>query len=129
MKTRLAVLAIVVLLGTLAFVTRSCGIWPFNGVVVAINNVGSIDYESCVVNVTGRSYDLGTLPVDATLTTNVSPTGETHVELDLTEYDGSQHHLVVDCYFERRGYSGTITVDLGDGKIHGVANDVGIGFP
>ena len=129
MKTRIAALVCVVLLGLFVLVTRSCGVWPFNGVIVVINNIGSIDYESCVVNVTGHSYDLRSLPADSTLTTNVSPTGESHVELDLSEYDGSRHHLVVDCYFESHGYSGTIKVHLGDGQIHGVANDIGIGFP
>ncbi len=129
MKTQLVALAVVAVLVSLALIGQSCGIWPFNGVVVVINNTGSIDYESCVVNVTGRSYDLGTLTAGDTLTTNVSPNGESHIELDLTEYSGSQHHLVVDCYFERRGYAGTIAVDLGDGQISNVASDVGIGFP
>ncbi|MEM8671805.1 MAG: hypothetical protein AAGG48_30080 [Planctomycetota bacterium] len=129
MRTRLAALAFFSLLITLTFAARSFGIWPFNGVVVTINNIGSIDYEACTVHVTGRSYDLGALLVDGTLKAKVVPTGESHIELDLAEYDGTQHHLVVDCYFERRGYSGAITLDLGNGKVHGIADDVGIGFP
>lgn len=129
MKTRLVTLICVALLVALAFAARSCGIWPFNGVVVAINNSGSVDYESCVIKVTGRSYDVGKLPAGEKLKTKVWPTADSRVELDLTENDGSQHHLVVDCYFERRGYSGRITVTLGDGQIKEIADDIGIGFP
>jgi len=129
MKRRFTALAIAAILTTLALITHACGIWPFNGVVVTISNVGSTDYESCLVIVTGRSHDLGTLHADETRTTSVAPTGETHVELDLREYDGSKLCLDVDCYFEPRGYSGTVSVRLGDGKIYRVVNDVGIGFP
>ena len=129
MKTHLVVVSAVALLGACTIVARSCGIWPFNGVVVVISNTGSTDYESCVVNVTGNSYELGSLAVGDTVATNVSPTGESHVELDLTEYNGSKHNLIVDCYFERRGYSGTISIDLDGGQIRDVAIDVGIGIP
>lgn len=117
------------MLGMVILLARWGGIWPFNQVVLKIHNVGSIDYEYCTVHITGRTYDLGTLPSDSTRSSRLSPEGESQIELNLKEHDGSQHHLVVDCYFESHGYSGTITVEVGDGEILKVTDNIGIGFP
>lgn len=127
MKIRIAAFAIFVFVGLGAI--RWCGIWPFNGVIAVVRNVGSTDYTSCELSVTGRSYSLGPLSSRKSVAIKVSPTGESRIELHLVETDGSQHDIVVDCYFERQGYSGTITADIAEGRVVAVVDDIGIGIP
>ncbi len=88
-----------------------------NRVYVTVRNVGHSDLESVVVDVTGQSYDLGSITAGQTKTTRVEPDGESHVELSVLGNHADRQILIVDCYFEPDGYWGSVTLDVDGGRL------------
>ncbi len=100
------------------------GAWFFDGVDVVVRNEGQTAYTNCRILVTGNAYDAGELNPGESVSVRVVPTGESHVELELISVDGSQANCVVDCYFERSHDRGTITIDVADGKVKAVDDQI-----
>ncbi|WP_404304943.1 hypothetical protein [Neorhodopirellula lusitana] len=111
------------------FALKMLGVWPFNGVAVVIHNTGSEHYASCTVLVTGARYPLGSLEPGDKLSTSAWPTGDSTVLIELITDDGSSRILDADCYFGNGGYSGAITIDIANGAVSTVTDDIRIGFP
>ncbi len=76
--------------------------------------------------VTGKSYIIGDIHSGNSKSTSVSSVGESHVEIKYLDINNSPKHLIVDSYFEGRGYTGSITVDVSDGIIESVNNKITI---
>ena len=107
MKKNLAIAALVLVIGYL--VTRAL-LTVFletraeaAGVEFTLDNAGSEALRAVIVDVTGRSYKLGDLPVGRSKTVKLHPTGDSHIELRFS----NGHPLTVDCYFEP-AYTGRI---------------------
>lgn len=81
-----------------------------------LHNAGSTDLSSVVLHVTGRSYPLGDLAPRASAHATVSPTSESHLEIEFADADGKPKRLNAGGYFEP-GYRGTIRVSIKDGAI------------
>lgn len=87
-----------------------------SGVEVTVENAGTAPLKSVSLHVTGRSYRLGEIAAGSTASAKVHPTGESHLEIELGNVDGTTQRLDAGGYFES-GYRGTIRVVLKDGKI------------
>ncbi len=105
------------LMGAFAF------LYLATGVRVEIKNLGPAAMRKVSVHVTGNSYSLGDIPAGASKTVRVNPQGESSVSIKQSNAKGQQGTLSVDCYFER-GYSGKITIQVKNGKIQHVKNDI-----
>jgi hypothetical protein len=91
------------------------------GVTVVVINVGVQPLSVVVVHVTGESYPLGDIQAGETRSVRVSPTGESHVEIE-----HSKGRLIVDTYFES-GYRGKIAIEVTESEIKRVQHDVQVG--
>ena len=111
-----AIFLIAVLIGVLAFQLRS-------GIRVTIDNTGTTTLESVVLHVTGASYNMGDIVPGASATARVSPTSESHLEIEFTDADGQAQRLDAGGYFEP-GYRGTIRVSIKDGVIDKNEQDI-----
>lgn len=96
-------------------------VYAHRGLMVTVKNVSAEPLMSVVVHVTGSSQTLGNIPPGESKTVDVSPTGESHVEIEHTK-----GRLVVDTYFEA-GYQGRITAEITAGEVVRVQGDVRIG--
>ena len=110
------ILLVAVLIGILAFQLRS-------GIRVTIENTGTTTLESVVLHVTGASYNMGDIVPGASATARVSPTSESHLEIEFTDADGKVQRLDAGGYFEP-GYRGTIRVSIKDGVIDKNEQDI-----
>jgi hypothetical protein len=75
------------------------------------------------VVVTGRSYAVGDLRQQESRSVRVRPTGESHIVLRYADAGGAERSVEVNCYFEP-GYSGRITVNIADGGVVHVDDQV-----
>jgi hypothetical protein len=66
--------------------------------------------------VTGARYNVGDIAPGEKVSVRVKPLGESHIELTYLDTSASEHKLAVNCYIES-GYSGRIAIDVSDGKI------------
>ena len=110
------ILLVAVLIGILAFQLRS-------GIRVTIENTGTTTLESVVLHVTGASYNMGDIVPGASATARVSPTSESHLEIEFTDADGQAQRLDAGGYLEP-GYRGTIRVSIKDGVIDKNGRDI-----
>lgn len=101
MKKNLAIAALVLIIGYLE--TRA----EAAGVEFTLENAGAEALRAVIVDVTGRSYKLGDLPVGRSKTVKLHPTGDSHIELRFS----NGRHLTVDCYFEP-AYTGRIKAKI-----------------
>ena len=99
---------------TISILVFAIVIWGGRGVNVSVQNIGHRELKSVIVHVTGRSYDLGAIAPGQTQSTTVKPIGETHVELTIVDADSTRANVVIDCYFESRGYTGKIVLEVKD---------------
>lgn len=113
-----AVLVIALLVGWMVLQFRS-------GVRVTVQNTGTGPLRSVVLHVTGASYKLGDIAVGESATMRVKPTGESHLEIEFTDSDGNTQRLDAGGYFEP-GYRGTIRVEIEDGRIDEIEEDIGL---
>lgn len=67
---------------------------------IRIENVGDNALEDVVVYVTGRTYRLGEIGPYKMRAIDVSPTDESHVEIEHSSPTGEKQRLYVDCYLE-----------------------------
>jgi hypothetical protein len=103
-------------------------LWLFvaRRMLVTVDNLGPDRLSRVIVHVTGRAYPLGDLRSGEARTVLVSPTSESHVEVEFTTSDGTNARLSADCYFEP-GYHGTIRVVIENARIKRVDQDISIG--
>ncbi|MES2898923.1 MAG: hypothetical protein V4723_04295 [Pseudomonadota bacterium] len=76
-----------------------------SGVELTLNNAGPDTLRAVIVEVTGRSYNLGDMPHGSSKTITLNATGDSHIELLFS----NGRRLVIDCYFQP-GYDGSIKV-------------------
>ena len=113
MRKVAAAVAVLVAIGVaLLFLNR--------GVAVTVRNVGTESLRGVVVHVTGKSYPVGNIQAGDSRSVRVSPTGESHIEIE-----HSKGRLIVDTYFES-GYRGGVCVEITETEIKRVKNDVRI---
>ncbi|MEX2119380.1 MAG: hypothetical protein WD847_07285 [Pirellulales bacterium] len=86
------------------------------GIQVTVQNTGATPIHSVMLHVTGESYSLGDLASGASGYATVSPSGESHLEIEFTDADGNRQRLNAGGYFER-GYGGTIRLSIEEGAI------------
>ena len=87
------------------------------GVSVVVQNKGLETISNVKVHVTGNSYLIGSLAPGQAQRIRVTPNGESHVEIEFVDTSHNQHRVVAECYFEKRHYKGTITVDIAGNKV------------
>ena len=75
-----------------------------------------MEMKGLVVEVTGRSYELGDVPAGATKSCRVNPIGESSVEISYTQLDGTKKHHDINCYLES-GYRGSIHAECNNGGL------------
>ena len=112
------ILLLLVVVAVVTFVA-----WP-RGVKAVIRNTGTTAMHDVHVVVTGRSYSIGDLAPSQSRATRVQPTSESHIVLTYADGQGGAHLLTVDCYIESRHYSGSITVDVADGAVAKVDDQI-----
>ena len=95
------------------------------GIVVTIENTGTIPLKSVVLHVTGASYELGNIAPGASEKVRVRPTGESHLEIEFTDPDGQVKRLDAGGYFES-GCRGTIQVSIKDGTSDKNEHDISL---
>ena len=96
-----------------------------HGIHVSVTNTGQDVLRDVTVHVTGRSYPLGDLSPFTSHACEVSPASESHVELELTDAQDRRVRLNAGGYFEP-GYRGTMEIQVRDGKVIGVKDDISI---
>jgi len=81
--------------------------------------------DDVIVHVTGNQYPLGSINLNSKATALVSASGESHIEISYSD-KGIPRRLVVNCYFEP-GYKGRILIELSNGKISKITDNIEIG--
>ena len=92
------------------------------GVEFTLKNAGADALRSVTVHVTGRSYELGDIPLGGAKTVKLSPTSESHIEVRLA----TGRNLSIDCYLEH-GYRGRINATVTSTAVVAVTDEVRIG--
>jgi hypothetical protein len=117
-------LILIALIGLSVFAAARVHLWPFNGVVVVVKNLGPKSLKDIVVHVTGNSYKLGDIDAGHALGAKVQARGESHVEIEFGDDTKDRFKHVIGCYFETNNYHGTITVEFENGAIKRVDNKI-----
>ena len=78
----------------------------------------------CDIGLLQSAVDIGIGAGDEA-TTPVTPTGDSHVEIEWTEPTGKRARQTAGCYFGP-GFSGRIEVHVADGKIRAIVDDTDI---
>jgi len=92
------------------------------GLTVTVRNVSDQRLTGVVVHVTGASYKLGNVEPGKSKSVRVSPTGESHVEIEHLA-----GRLIVNTYLEA-GYCGHVDVDVTPSEVVRVEDKVRIGL-
>ena len=87
-----------------------------SGIKVIVENTGHSPLHLLVIHVTGESYSMGDLAPGASVTTTVSPDGESDLEIEFTDTNGNKRRLIAGCYIEPN-YRATIRLSIKDGVI------------
>jgi hypothetical protein len=95
------------------------------GIRITVLNTGQETVRDMTVYVTGASYPLGDLAPSTSRTCKVSPTSESHVELEFADEQRGRIRLNAGGYFEP-GYQGTMEIQVRDGKATRVKDDISI---
>ena len=93
------------------------------GIHVAIHNTGSRPLRSVVLFVTGKSHGVGDILPGTSAHTTVTPTGDSHLEIQFIDDNGPVRRLDASGYFEP-GYRGKIQVSIKDGAIDKNEQDI-----
>lgn len=107
--SRFAIIALCVIIVSAAGVAA---LVASGGVDVVVQNKGLETISDVKVHVTGNSYLIGSLAPGQAQWIRVTPKGESHVEIEFVDTSRNAQRVVADCYFEKRHYKGTITVDI-----------------
>ena len=94
----------------------------FSGVRVEVINRDSLAMQHVSVEVTGASYQIGDVPPDSGKSVKVRPRGESSVTVKYSDNSG-KHRVYIDTYMEN-GYFGYIKVQIKEGKILHVEQDI-----
>jgi hypothetical protein len=86
------------------------------GVHVTVRNTGQEVMRHVRVHVTGQAYALGNLAPGDLQTATVSPTSESHVDVEYTDEKGKRIRLIGGGYFEPT-YRGQIDIEIRDGEV------------
>ena len=89
------------------------------GVTLVLTNAGTATMRSVIVMVTGQTYRIGDLAPGSSASLALRPTGESHIELLLSD----NRLLRIDCYFER-GYDGRIAATVTPERVVAVDSQV-----
>jgi hypothetical protein len=95
----------------------------FSGVRVEVINRDSLAMRHVSVEVTGASYPIGDIRPGSSKSVKVRPRGESAVTIKYTDTPAKQHRIYIDTYIEN-GYFGYIKVQIKDGKILRVEQDI-----
>jgi hypothetical protein len=100
---------------------------PFsrNKLMVHIENVGDMEFNSLVVSVTGGGVMLGSLLPGHKKESVVDPTGESTVKIAVTDLLGEVRHFEVGGYIEH-GFVGDIWVKMTHDRVVSTEVDVSI---
>lgn len=112
----------------LAFCTVILGLgaWLANRqLTVTVTNADSQRLNSVVVHVTGRSYPIGNVAPQESVTVPVEPTSESHVEVEFVDTHGDGKRLMAGCYIEP-GYKGNVSIELNENKVVAVRERINI---
>ena len=112
-------------LGSVAFLVLAFILyWHWtSGVRVTVVNIGHTPMRDIQLIVTGNRYALGNLGAGESRSIRVQPMGESHLEIDYSNSQSNNSHLVVDCYMEG-GYRGSLKVEVDEGKIEKVTERI-----
>jgi hypothetical protein len=105
---------ILFLITALVAVVSSIGL---NGSTVLVRNLSRSTINQVCVDVSGRTYFLGSIPPNATLTTRVRPKSESDITVRYDDKSGVKHSSVVDCYLEPRGKAVEVYVTIDDDNL------------
>ena len=72
--------------------------------------------KNVVVDVTGRSYEIGDIAAGATRSCRVNPTSESDVKISYSLAEGTKIRHTVDCYIEP-GYRMSISTEVKNGEL------------
>jgi hypothetical protein len=117
-------LILIALVGLSVFAAARLHLWPFNGVVVVVKNLGPKSLKDVVVHVTGNSYKLGDIDVGQSRGKNVDGGGGSGVEIEFSDDTKGRFKHVIGSYFERSNFHGTLTVEFENGAIKRVDNKI-----
>ena len=79
-------------------------------IIVKVENVGPESLHAVVVHVTGNSYLLGDILPGGQTSVEVHSSGESHVEIEFADQEGTTKRLKAEAYFEGYGYEGTVAI-------------------
>lgn len=82
--------------------------------MVAVTNNSGVPIQTVAVRYTGGTAQLGPLKVGERQEAGITPSGESHIELDIYLDNGKVEHRQVDTYFEK-GYRGMVEITLSGG--------------
>jgi hypothetical protein len=120
-RIRIIAVAIIVLVAMLGYTILA------PGVRVSIRNTGKERMKDVTIRVTGRSYDLSDIAPGASQTERISPEAESQVEVEFTGEGGSKVKLVAAGHLQPAS-RGQIEIEVKDGRIVGMKNEVGTGI-
>lgn len=83
-------------------------------IMVAVTNNSGMPIQAVAVRYTGGAAQLGPLKVGERQEAGITPSGESHIELDIYLDNGKVEHRQVDTYFEK-GYQGVVEITLSGG--------------
>jgi hypothetical protein len=86
------------------------------GVKAVVRNAGGETMKDVHVLVRGRTYALGDILPNQVRSVRVKPVGESSITIQYTDATGASRSAEADCYIES-GYSGSISVDVANGKV------------
>lgn len=89
------------------------------GVEFTLNNAGPEALRAVIVEVTGRSYNLGDMPPGSSQTVKLNATGASDIQLRFS----NGHRLTIDCYFEP-AYGGRIKAKVTSQAVIAVKDEV-----
>lgn len=84
--------------------------------VMSVQNSDTEPMNSVVLHVTGASYSIGDIDAGETISTEVYPTGDSHLEVEFSTEDEPRNRVAVDSYFGP-GWDGTLRVSIREGQI------------
>lgn len=116
----IAAVAVVVLGGLAAW----CGGSRASDVRARVTNRGATSLRDVQAVVTGGRHSLGDLAPGASAACALEPSGESALEIRWLDAAGVARASSVDCYFEPRGYEGSIDVQLDGDLVASAAVDV-----
>ncbi|MCP4348343.1 MAG: hypothetical protein GY795_22885 [Desulfobacterales bacterium] len=93
---------------------------------VVITNTGTTVMRSTELHVTGKNYKIGNIAPKQSAEIFVCPTSESHITISYADSGSSRKKLTADCYFEQKHYTGSIQIEIDNGIIKKIQNNIRI---